>query len=165
MKPLQAVPEEYEVWRNAALGTVVLKKFSELGVLIEVRVNGGGKVQLTPHERRINEEATAHPSLDVFLNGMLTPVKLIDSDVDTATLQANPEAMSETGMKALFHSQIKTFGTRVGEISNVITLRRLLEVAEEVDASLRQVKVINDRIAEVTPQIGESNITGGSYHR
>lgn len=160
-QPVYATPEQLETWKNNGAGTIVIKKYNQLGQLDEERVIGGRSVQVTPHERRINQEMAADESLDVFINGMLTPVRLIDSEDDTAELKANANAMSEPAMKALFKSQIKTFTAKVNEISNPITLRRLLEVAEELDASLRQAGVIRARIEEVTPSVTEATVSGG----
>lgn len=114
----------------------------------------------------MNQEVAAHDSLDVFANGMLVPVRLIDSEEDTAKLQANVNAMSETAMKALFKSQKPAFQAKVDEISNVTTLRRLLEVASEVDASIRQAEYIQHRIDDLGPNVTEvtagTQIVGGT---
>jgi hypothetical protein len=159
-EPLQATPDEFELWQSAIPGSIVIRKFNQQGILSEENVPAGRKIQLTPKERRINQELCASDDLDVFQNGMLTPVRLLDSEPETETLKANSNAMSETHMRALFKSQLPTFTKKINEVSNVITLRRLLEVAEEVDASLRQVKVINERIAEMSPNVGESSTVG-----
>jgi hypothetical protein len=154
-QPLIAAPAETEAWRNSTAATVVLKKFNQLGQLDEERVIGGRSVVLTPHERRINQEMAASESLDVFKNGMLSPVRLLDSEEDTEEIKANANAMSEPAMKALFKSQIKTFKAKVEEISNPNTLNRLLEIANEVDASIRQADTIKERLAEVTPKVAQ----------
>lgn len=162
MKPLRGIEiEETESWKSAIAGLVVLKKYNQKGHLEEFPVIAGRVFQITPHERRINQEETAGDDLDPFLNGMLVPVRLLDSEPETAELKANTNAMSETAMKALFRSQKPTFAKKVGEISNTITLRRLLEVAEEVDASMAQYKIIQERIADVNPQITEGALPSG----
>lgn len=162
MHPEPIIADDLEVWENRAAGLIYVKKYSELGRLVDVCVAGGRKVQLTPKERRINQEMCASDDLDVFQNGMLAPVRLIDSEADTGVLQNNSNAMSETAMKALFKSQIKTFTTKVNEISNPIALQRLLEVASEVDATMRQVGVIRERLIAMSPQVEEATIMGGA---
>ena len=160
MHPEPIIADDMEMWESRANGLIYVKKYNEQGQLIEVCVPGGRKIQLTPRERRINQELVASDDLDVFQNGMLAPVRLIDSERDTEVLQHNSNAMSETSMKALFRSQIKTFTTKVGEITNPIALQRLMEVASEVDATMRQVGVIKERLAQVSPQIEEATIMG-----
>ena len=160
MHPQPIIADEYETWENRAAGMIYLWKFNEQGTLAHQGVPGGSKIQVTPHERRINQEKAAGADLDVFQNGMLAPLRLIDAEEDTKDLQANSNAMSETAMKALFRSQIPTFTKKVNEISNPITLTRLLEVASEVDATIRQEKIIRERMSEVTPTVDGSRRVG-----
>jgi hypothetical protein len=68
--------------------------------------------------------------------------------------------MSETAMKALFNSQIKTFVGKVEGITNPITLNRLREIAVEVDAKASQMKVLEDRLDSLSP--GVSKVRVGS---
>jgi hypothetical protein len=164
MHPQPMIDEDFETWENRAAGLVYLWKFNELGQLVHQGVPGGGKVQITPKERRINQEKVASADLDVFQNGMLAPLRLVDSDEDTKTLQANSNAMSETAMKALFRSQVATFTKKINEISNPITLSRLIEVASEVDATIRQERIIRDRLAEVTPTVDGSQRVGSQHY-
>jgi hypothetical protein len=109
----------------------------------------------------MNQEKAADESLDVFVNGMLSPVQLVDSEHDAEELKANPNSMSEPAMKAMFKSQIKTFTSRVNAISNPIALRRLLEVASEIDASIKQAEVIRARLEQVSPSVSEATVHGG----
>lgn len=157
---MAAKESELECWKNAGMSTVGINKFDTRGNMVQEMVPGGRKIFLTPEERRMNQEVAAHDSLDVFANGMLVPVRLIDSEEDTAKLQANVNAMSETAMKALFKSQKPAFQAKVDEISNVTTLRRLLEVASEVDASIRQAEYIQARIETLGPNVTE--VTAGT---
>lgn len=151
---------ELECWKNAGMGTVGINKFDTRGNMIQEMVPGGRKIFLSPEERRMNQEVAAHDSLDVFANGMLVPVRLLDSEEDTEKLQANVNAMSETAMKALFKSQRPAFEAKVNEISNITTLNRLLEVASEVDASIRQAEYVQRRIDALGPNVTE--VTAGT---
>lgn len=149
---------ELEVWQNSGYSTICLNKFDSRGNIIREQIPGKRKVMLTPEERRLNQEVAATDQLDFFQNGMLVPVRLLDSEEDTQKLQANVNAMSETAMKALFKSQKPAFTAKLDEISNVITLRRLLEVATEVDASIRQVEAIQARIDNLSPRVTEVGV-------
>lgn len=150
-----AQEKELEVWHNASLATVGVVRHDGNGNRIHESIVGGRKLHISPVERRINEEIAADDTLNPFKNGMLVPVRLLDSEPDSKELQANSNAMSETAMKALFRSQLPTFTKKVGEISNPITLGRLLEVASEVDGSIKQVEAIQARLADVTPKVAE----------
>jgi hypothetical protein len=146
---------DFEVWENAGLSTVAIQKLDVRGNVIMEQIVGGRKVQITPQERRMNQELAAHDNLDVFMNGMLVPVRLVDAQEDNEKLQTNSNAMSESAMKALFKSQLPTFKKKIAEISNSIALERLLTIASEVDGSIRQVEAIQDRLNDVRPHVSE----------
>jgi hypothetical protein len=142
---------ELESWKNASLGRVVLKKYNQRGELADEMVTGGKVFHISPKERRINQEMAASPDLDFFQNGFLTPVRLIETEEDAAELASNPNLLSEEDMRGLFKGNWKAFDQKVQEISNLTTLKRMLEVAQEVDATIRQVDVVNARIQEIDP--------------
>jgi hypothetical protein len=138
-------------------------KSGKMLAIVREQITAKRKVMLTPEERRLNQEVAATDDLDFFQNGMLVPVRLLDSEQDTQKLQANVNAMSETAMKAMFNSQRPAFQAKLQEISNVTTLRRLLEVASDVDATIRQVEAIQTRIENLTPavvEVGSTQIVG-----
>lgn len=143
--------DEFETWKNATLGRVVLKKYNQRGELSDEMMPGGKVFHIKPAERRINQEMAALPELDMFQNGQLTPVRLIDTEEDAKEIASNPNLLSESEMRDLFKGHWKTFESKVSEVSNLTTLERLLQVANEVDAKVRQVEVIQARIAEINP--------------
>jgi hypothetical protein len=142
---------DLETWKNATLGRVVLKKYNQRGELSDEMVGGGRVFHISPKERRINQEMAANSDLDMFKNGQLTPVRLIDTEEDAKELASNPNAMSETEMHELFKGNWKTFDARVQQVSNAVTLQRMLQVASEMDATLRQVEVVKARLEEIAP--------------
>lgn len=144
--------EDLETWQNATKATIVIKKHNLRGELADEVIGPERVVHLAPGDRRINQELAANEDLDVFHNGLLTPVRLIETEEDAKELASNPNAMSEGDMEELFKVHHKTFETKVAGIRNEGTLRRLLEVAKKVDARTTQVEKIQARIAEVSPQ-------------
>lgn len=144
---------EHESWKNTTAGRIFLKKYNQRGELASEMVPGGKVFQISPVERRINTEMAALPELDFFSNGQLTPVRLIETEEDAKEIASNPNLMAESDMVDLFKGHWKTFEARVGEINNLTTLRRLLEVGQssEVDAKVRQVDVIKAKIEEISP--------------
>lgn len=140
---------DQEIWINAIAGRIQVRKFDARGQLGAELVGSGRKVFLTPEERQINQELAASHDLDVFANGALQPVKLLDGADEAAIV--TPNHISEDDMRSLFSEQWKKFDARIAQISNPATLKRLLELAEEVDAKVRQVDVIRQRLDEVEP--------------
>lgn len=144
-----------ETWRNATAGTVFLIRLDHRGEqTINEQVNSGRVIHLTPEERRINMEKAASESQDPFRNGIMTPVRLIDTEEDARELAANPNAMSETDMRALFKTRnpaaSAALGAKLIAISNLTSLERLLAMAYEEDTSVKTVERIQARIREVT---------------
>lgn len=142
-----------ETWRNSAEGTVFLMMYGARGEVRHNQIRGNQQFEITPDERRMNQDAVADESMDPFLNGMFEPVRLIDDEEDYAKLKDNPEIVSETEMGDLLSSEthFKHFETRVAQISNPFTLGRLLSVAKERDASHKRVEKIVERLREIAP--------------
>lgn len=159
-----AETHELETWRNNTASRVWLKKYNSQGLLVDELIGGGKQFHVTPNERRLNQEKAANVELDVFSNGTFAPVRLIDGEEDAKALADNPNVMSDSSMGDLFKQKgaTATFIEKVNAISNPTTLNRLLSVAEERDASVKQVGVIRARLEQVSPLLAtEIHSTAG----
>lgn len=156
---------ELETWRNATKGMVYLLKIDRFGNETHEVVNGGKSFSLSNAERLLNQDRAANEGLDMFKNGQLVPVRLLEGDEEAAEIAANPNLMGEQEMTELFKTHWKTFDAKLAKISNLVTLSRMMEVANEVDATIKQVAMIEARIGELSPQakeVSEEAITAGS---
>lgn len=140
-----------ETWKNTSAGKVVIWKQDSRGDYKDMLVAGEAKFVLTREDRIYNMDQAANKDLDNFSNGTLSPVRLLDGNEDAKEFANNPNLISESDVKSLFKSHWKTFETKVKAMTNASTLNRLLAVAEEQDASMRQVKMIQARLDEVDP--------------
>lgn len=145
--------KKFETWESAIKGTIGVKKFDRRGDLTTEIVRGGRMVHLTPDERRYNTERAASAGQDPFSNGMLVPVTLLDDSEDAAEIAANPNVLSASDLQNLFELQWKQFDRELVKITNVSALTRLMEMAHEADATVRQMESIKQRIAQVDPSI------------
>ena len=148
---------EFEAWKNVTQGTVVLKRLDRMGNLVDEVVSGGKVVHITPQERMFNMEQAADPDLDFFKNGILTPMRIIETAEDFEEIKNNPNHMSEGDMQELFKTKgLKAFQDKIETVNNPITLNRMIEIAksEEVNATMRQMQILTARLEEVTPQLG-----------
>lgn len=143
-----------ETWKNATRGKVVVLKYDMRGNLIHELVHGGGAFTLSKEERLLNMDRAANENLDVFKNGTLVPVRLLDGDEEAAEIASNPNLITEDDMKSLFKAHWKTFEAKVAAIGNPLTLQRMLQLAEdeETGATIKQQKTIKARLDEVQPQ-------------
>lgn len=158
-----AEQSDKETWQNVMAGQVVLKQYLQTGDLGDVAVPGGRNFYISEKERRINQEMAATKELDMFSNGTLVPIRLIEGSEDAEELKDNPNILGETEMRGLFEEHWKKFDDRIGKMSNTPALQRLLEMAKdpETGATVRQAEQIQARIAELNPSLPNEHIQSG----
>ncbi len=145
--------KELETWQNVSAGGALVWRRDGRGDYKDALIAGGHKLTISRDDRKWNMEAAASSDLDIFSNGVLSPVRLIEGTEDAAEFASNPNLISDSEMKTLFKSHWKTFETKISQISNEGTLHRILAVAESdtVDATVRQLTAIKNRLDEMNP--------------
>jgi hypothetical protein len=161
-----------ETWKNATNGNVGITKFDVKGNEVGTVVRPGKTVTLTVDERRLNQDYARSTASDLFSNGTLSPIRLIDDPeiVDSAEYKAiedNPNFISETEMAELFNvKRIDHFKKRLEGIENVTVLSRIRQMASAQDAKVSQIDAIEARLAELRPNnVVEVTTVGGSEDR
>jgi hypothetical protein len=153
---MSSTDDTMELWENATLASTVVRKIGADGRMREERVDGGRKLHITPQDRRTNQEIVAEEENDPFMNGMLVPVRLIN-DEDKAEFASNPNVMDEDEMKKLVKGHAGSFATRLGEVTNVILVKRWITVAQEADAPYKRVQALEGRLAQLKPSSAVSS--------
>lgn len=140
-----------ETWKNDTAGTVIINRVGEYGRRIVDIIHGGRQFQITPEERRMNQNAAHSAEVDIFTNGTLRPIDLLDTDPDTEELLKNPNILSDDDLPKLFTLKGDVFRERLAAISNPVVLSRLAEIARDpdYDASLAQYEAIKSREVEL----------------
>lgn len=151
--PVPGADADYEQWENTTAGRVSLKFYNQLGMLQDKIIDSHRKFQITPKERKLNQEMAADSDLDHFANGIFAPVRLIETADDIEEIRSNPNLVSEDDMKELLTKRsAKAFQERVEAIKNPYALTRMLELAHNDDnATAKQVAIIEARLREVSP--------------
>ncbi len=148
--------KDFETWRSSIEGTIFIKRYDRSGDEIDEMIGAGKEIRVLPEERRLNQEIAATPELDPFQNGMLVPLRLVESAEDYEELKGYPNHLTEDDMRGLLKNSkaLAALETGIADISNPTTLVRFLAIAEEptVDATVRQVAVIRARLEEVSNQ-------------
>jgi hypothetical protein len=152
------MPDELETWKNPTEGRVWINRLDHRGELVKVEVIGGGRTfHISSQERKLNQEMAYNADLDIFLNGTLTPLRLIEGSEDAAAFAANPNLLSEDDMRGLVKpgrgpakATTDAFVDRLATIKNPATLERLLSLAREEDAPLSRVEAIQGRLRELS---------------
>lgn len=141
---------DQEVWKNATASQIVLLRQGGPGGQTRHEIISGERTfSISPEERRMNQNMAANPELDVFNNGMLQPVKLLE-DSEPEMLD-NPNHIGEDQLPRLFKLHYRNFDKRISEISNPIVLQRLIDISAAQDATIRQVETIKARLDAIQP--------------
>ena len=156
--------EEREIWKNVNPGLVYIDLDDPYtpNTRREYRIEPGATVAVSPQERRFNQSRVARQEQDLFTNGTLQPVQLIDSAMDFEEIASSPNVKTEPELRALFELKATEFKKSISDITNVRVLEQLAVMAEDetLGASLTQSKAIQARITELKPSLEEERNLG-----
>ena len=154
-------PVRVETWQNVSNGRVVVMKFDRGGDIRHEMIRGGQKFTITPEERLLNMDRAASDQLDVFKNGFLSPVRLIDDVEDYQEIASNPNLLGESELREMFDLHWKTFESKLNGITNVTTVNRLFELADQddVNCSMKQFQAVKARLNELAPELQATDAT------
>lgn len=150
-----------ETWSNAGAGEVWILTFDHSGKVKQIPIRSGGKAVITVEERKLNQDRAASVEKDFFMNGSLTPIRLVDTAEDYHEISSNPNLLSEDDMLDLFKLKGPAFRARLADVTNVIALRRMLDIAKSDDAAtnvtMTQFKILESRITDLSsgPPVAE----------
>lgn len=136
-----------EVWETTTSGRVWVEVTNERGQPRAVSAGGrtGARLRITVEDRELVQERIINREQDPFVNGMLVRV---DADQQADPRTKSPDALNTEQLMKVFSKTGKTFNSMVDSFSEV-TVRRMLEMAEDVDATNSQIsylrQVIDDR--------------------
>lgn len=147
-----------ELWKNPGQAQVVILRAAANGPRHEL-ISGGRTFTISPDDRRMNQNMAANEDLDIFSNGILQPVQLLEETEER--LLGNPNHMGEDDIRSFFKLHHKTYEKRIADISNPVLLQRLLDVAKEQDATVRQVEMIQQRLDTVAPPLSQPDDIAG----
>lgn len=144
-----------ELWRNGGRARVVVKRFGHDGKVRSELIGAGKAFHLTPTERRMNQEMTATPAQDIFTNGTLQPVRLLDGEPDTQSLLDNPNHIPDDDARKVFKLPDPQFKARIDAVTNEAALQTLLNLANErsTRATVWQMRAVEARLAAVAPAV------------
>jgi len=149
-----AATDIYEVWMNPNAGLVYIDKTDQNGKVQSTCILPGQKFNITPDDRRNNTERAWKPEADLFSNGTLSQVKLLDTEADYADLTENPNIIGESEIKDLFNLKAVEFKKRIAGITNDRVLTRIKEYSEDekAEATVAQQKAVKARLEELIPE-------------
>lgn len=106
--------------------------------------------KITTEERIITQDRIRLDDNDPFLNGSFRPVIV----PDTVTIESNPNALSDEEINKILESDSELAWTQWLEtIDSVATLKRMLELAEETDLSIKRFRTLEARLEEIRGKV------------
>jgi hypothetical protein len=138
-----------EVWETTVLGMTWLKVGDGRGGEKDISIGGtiGQRLRIKTEDRIINQEICINKSQDPFTNGSLVRV---DADQSEDPRTASPDALSVAQMEEIFNLPPAEFSDRI-DIMGELSLRRMKDMAEGVDATASQIRKIKALIEERYP--------------
>ncbi len=143
-----------EIWETTTGGRVWVEVTNEKGQPRALSAGGraGARLRITSEDREIAQERILNPDLDPFTNGLLVRIDT-DQQGDDRTKSVNAlnteqlvEVFAKTGKK--FHDAVDSF--------NELTVRRLLAIAKDVDATNSQITYLEKAVEERWPIGGDT---------
>lgn len=155
---------EKETWENTSRGEVWVLTLDNRGNEKATQIRPGQKVLISPAERQAVQDRAFNDDMDDFKNGRLRPVRLVETAEDYDAIATNPNYLSESDLEEMFDLSATKFKTKIKEISNVLAMTRLLELAEseayESKVTAAQIKLIKARKDELSPPPKSSTVLG-----
>lgn len=141
-----------ETWQNITKGTAAILKLDVRGLEYGEVIRSGMKTSLTPEERRLNQDRAAARSQDLFSNGTLAPVRLLDEELEEyAEFASNPNFMAESEIAGLFKMTLANLRAKLDTIGSVALVNRIYEVAKSMDVKTSQLAAVEEKLAEFGP--------------
>ena len=143
-----------EIWETTISGRVWVETTNEKGAPRMVSVGGreGARLRITTEDREIAQERIINRDLDPFVNGSLVRV---DADQQNDERTKSVDALSTEQLIQVFSKTGKAFQTKVDGLGE-LTVRRMMDIAEQVDATNSQINYLRKSIEERWPIGGDT---------
>jgi len=106
--------------------------------------------KITTEERIITEDRIRLDENDPFLNGSFRPVVVPDS----VTIESNPNALSDEEINKILESDSELAWTEwLKTIDSVATIKRMLELAEDSELTVKRFRALEARLEEVRGKV------------
>lgn len=141
---------DQEIWKNVSRGKRGILRAQAGSKPKRELVNPGREVVLTRADREAYHRVAADDSLDVFKNGALVPVEILDETV-MREFADNPNLITEDDMVKLFKMPQVKFEEKLGQINNIYALERMMEIAENSEnIAVRKYKRVSEKMTGLT---------------
>lgn len=112
-------------------------------------VTGQRRFRITTEERIITQDKIKHEVNDPFLNGSFRPIIV----PDTLTIATNPNALSDDEIRKILAASDIAWSENLKTIDSVATIRRMLDIAEDSDITIKRFRELERRLEDVRGEI------------
>lgn len=112
-------------------------------------ISGRRTFRITTEERILTQDKIRNEKNDPFLNGSFRPVVV----PDTVTVESNPNALSDEDIHKILQSSDIAWGEWLSTIDSVATIKRMLELAEQTDLSIKRYRALEQRLETVRGEV------------
>ena len=155
---------EQETWRSNAGGLIFVKVRDPYDdrKMVDRSVGPGEALVISSEERYLNQSAYVNQKYDFFSNGMLEPVRLVETAHDFAEIQVQPNLKTESDLQDILKMSVTKLKKEIAEISSLTVIDRLITMADADDSmTAGKIKALDERREELDP----SNDNYIGYHQ
>lgn len=139
-----------ETWENVSEQQSYVIREDRRGDEQQVLVRGQQRFKITTYERILTQDKIRDSRNDPFLNGCFRPIIVPDS----VSVKTNPNALSDDDILRIFKASDTAWDEYMAVIDSSATLRRMLDLADDSDLTVRRYREIETKVEE-TSNVGK----------
>lgn len=112
-------------------------------------ISGRRSFKITTEERILTQDKVRDSKNDPFLNGSFRPVTVPDS----VTVESNPNALSDQEIVKILNGSDLAWNEWLQTIDSVATLKRMVDLSEDVDLGMKRFRQLEDRLTKVRGEV------------
>lgn len=136
-----------EEWESVSDAQNYVIREDRRGDEVYVHVTGHQKFKITTYERVLTQDKIRDKTFDPFVNGQFRPIMVPDS----VSVQTNPNALSDEDIARIFVASDVAWNEYMSVIDSPSTLRRMIELAENTNLSLKRFRELETREQAANP--------------
>jgi hypothetical protein len=136
-----------ETWESVSDAQNYIIREDRRGDEIHVHVTGHQKFKITTYERILTQDKIRDKQFDPFTNGQFRPI-IVPS---TITVETNPNALSDEDIARIFVASDVAWDAYMEVVDAPATLRRMIELAENTDLSMRRYRQLEAKEQAANP--------------
>lgn len=136
-----------EEWESVSDAQNYVIREDRRGDEVSFHVAGHKKFKITTYERVLTQDKIHDKALDPFTNGQFRPIMVPES----ISVQSNPNALSDEDIARIFIASEIAWEEYMLVVDSPATLRRMLELAEGTELSLKRFRELEAKEQAANP--------------